>query len=128
MTNTDFTLLPMCQLRVIYGEWTAWSHILEIWVSLAHLGCVDGLTTCTGQIEDDGNWLMQLVADIQVFFEAADANDTEFSLLSVNHEPGTGPSQADQLKATRLKEDWGPFIVHMLKLHAEKEDLEMLMD
>lgn len=59
--------------------------------------------------------------------EDPEASAMEFSCLSVSHEAQQDTSSSEEVRIQRMKEDWSPFIAHMLELHAEKEDIEELL-
>jgi hypothetical protein len=71
---------------------------------------------------------MTSVADIQAQMEDPEASAMEFSCLSVIHGPDMQVTVADEAKVQRMREDWSPFIAHMLRLHAEKGDIETLLE
>ena len=69
-------------------------------------------------------WLPPVLSDIQKQLEAEEVNQLEFSLLrlvSNNEAAGQNPYEEEM---RRYREDWGPFISHMIRLHAERGDLE----
>ena len=59
--------------------------------------------------------------------EDPEASAMEFSCLSVAHEMQQNISNFEETRIQRMKEDWSPFIAHMLELHAEKGDIESLL-
>ena len=80
-----------------------------------------------GVLEDDANWLNMVVPDLQAQWESAAASEFEFSLLSlVKAEGGEEVAEEDQ-KAERMREDWGPLMAYLVKLHAEKGTLEGML-
>lgn len=76
----------------------------------------------TGALEDGDNWLMKTLADLQSQWESAEANQLEFSLLSLTARTEDVAVGEDE-KMMKTRENWGPFIAHMIKLHSEKGDL-----
>jgi len=82
-----------------------------------------------GDLDDDSLWLNMVVPDLQMQWEGASQSELEFSLLSLvsSAEDGAekGKERAEDLeKAIRLREDWGPLIAGLVKLHAERGTLE----
>jgi hypothetical protein len=64
-----------------------------------------------------------IVANIQSQWESAALNQLEFSLLSLISGSDSSSLQADEARMKRTREDWGPFIAHLLRLHAERGDV-----
>jgi hypothetical protein len=59
--------------------------------------------------------------------DGAPQEELGFSLLSLVSSVGEGAAsdEAEDLqKATRLREDWGPLIAGLVKMHAEKGTLQ----
>jgi hypothetical protein len=80
-----------------------------------------------GDLDHDSSWLDMVVPDLQMQWETASQSELEFSLLSLisSAEDGAEREKAAELeKATRMREDWGPLIAGLVKLHAEKGTLE----
>jgi hypothetical protein len=80
-----------------------------------------------GDLDKDSNWLAIVIADLQLQWEGASQSELEFSLLSLVSCEGEGAAREkaeDLEKATRLREDWGPLIAGLIKMHAEKGTLE----
>lgn len=83
-----------------------------------------------GLIDNDASWLDMVVPDLQMQWEGAAQSELEFSLLSLVKRQGgdtveEDKDRAEELdKATRLREDWGPMMAGLVKLHAEKGTLE----
>ncbi len=80
-----------------------------------------------GSIDDTADWLNIVVPDVQMQWQGAAENELEFSLLSLVKSEGGDTEQDDAEnaeKAKRLREDWGPLIAGLVKIHAEKGTLE----
>jgi len=94
-------------------------------------GCVwklDGLQThpCgVGMIRPDQTWVNVAAADLVQQMEAALKEGEACSLMSVAKV--TGSSARQKPEKERKQEDWAPFIEHMLRLHAEKGDLQEML-
>lgn len=80
-----------------------------------------------GDLDKDSNWLATVIPDLQMQWEGASQSELEFSLLSLVSSEGEGAAREkaeDLEKAARLREDWGPLIAGLIKMHAEKGTLE----
>ena len=81
-----------------------------------------------GDLDHDSDWLNMVIPDLQMQWQGASQSELEFSLLSLvssASEEGAETEMTEDLeKATRLREDWGPLIAGLVKLHAEKGTLE----
>ena len=80
-----------------------------------------------GDLDKDSNWLAMVVPDLQTQMDGAPQEELGFSLLSLVSSVGEGAAseEAEDLqKATRLREDWGPLIAGLVKMHAEKGTLQ----
>lgn len=80
-----------------------------------------------GDVAESGGWLFAAIGDLQSQMQSAQTNDMEFSLLSLVHSTTTEDSTTDATDIQRAREDWGPFISHMVRLHAEKGDIREMM-
>ena len=80
-----------------------------------------------GVLEDDANWLNMVVPDLQGQWESAAASEFEFSLLSLVKADGDEEAVEEEQKAGRMREDWGPLMAYLVKLHAEKGTLEEML-
>ena len=76
---------------------------------------------------DNENWLYTAAADLQDHTQQAAASGFEFSLLSLvkRDDNLSAVANADDMRCAR--EDWGPFISHMVQLHAEKGDIKEMI-
>ena len=79
---------------------------------------------CYDSVHD---WLPVVFSDIQTQLEAEAVNQMEFSLLRLVSNPETATRNPFEHQMRRYREDWGPFISHLLRFHAEKGDLEERM-
>jgi hypothetical protein len=102
-------------------------HFVAFVPAEGHLWRLDGLErspTSIGRITDAENWLTMVVPVLEAQFNAAAMNELEFSLLSVVlTEPGMG-DEKDEERTRRVREDWGPMMATMVRIHAEKGDLK----
>ena len=88
---------------------------------------MERLPQTLGDLDKESNWLAMVIADLQMQWQRASQSQLEFSLLSLVSREGKGAEddKAEDLeKATRLREDWGPLISGLIKMHAEKGTLE----
>ena len=88
---------------------------------------------CLGGIGPDQTWLNVAMEDIQGPLFQAQASGDECSLMCVTRDPDAADPSSAYLEAQsvtkdRRQEDWAPFIEHMLRLHAEKGDLQEMLD
>ena len=66
---------------------------------------------------------MKIISDLQEQWSSAEANDLEFSLLSLTTRDASDQDEENE-KMRRTRENWGPFMAHMVQLHAQKGDLK----
>ncbi|KAI1625493.1 ubiquitin carboxyl-terminal hydrolase L5 [Exophiala viscosa] len=92
-------------------------------------GCVwkmDGLEQLPrklGALADGDSWVAMVLPELQAQCETATASAFEFSLLSLTAATDNLGLEANREKMKRVREDWGPFIAQMVRLHAEKGTL-----
>lgn len=77
-----------------------------------------------GELCDGNDWIMMVLPELQATWESASSTTLEFSLLSLTAMTDSSHLVADEEKMARTREDWGPFIAQMIRLHAEKGDLK----
>lgn len=77
-----------------------------------------------GELSDGIDWIMMVLPELQATWESVSSSTLEFSLLSLTAMIDSSSLEADEEKMTRIREDWGPFIAQMVRLHAEKGDLK----
>lgn len=80
-----------------------------------------------GPLDPGTDWIMMTLPVLQATWENAASKATEFSLLSLTSATASSDVESDRLKMARAREDWGPFLAHMTRLHAEKGDLKDLL-
>lgn len=101
-------------------------HFVAFVPAMGQLWRLDGLErkpTSIGQIGDADNWLMMVVPVLEAQFSAAAMNELEFSLLSVVLTSPDAADEKDCERMRRVREDWGPMMATVVRLHAEKGDL-----
>jgi hypothetical protein len=101
-------------------------HFVAFVPAMGQLWRLDGLErepTSVGRIAEGGNWLMMVVPILEAQFNAAAMNELEFSLLSVVLTTPDAADEKDHERMRRVREDWGPMMATLLRLHAEKGDL-----
>ena len=101
-------------------------HFVAFVPAMGQLWRLDGLErepTSVGRIAEGGNWLMMVVPILEAQFNAAAMNELEFSLLSVVLTTPDAGDEKDHERMRRVREDWGPMMATLLRLHAEKGDL-----
>ncbi|KIX01136.1 uncharacterized protein Z518_10202 [Rhinocladiella mackenziei CBS 650.93] len=77
-----------------------------------------------GALSPEDNWVALVLPELQAQWETASTTALEFSLLSLTVMTDSSSLEADRIKMERVREDWGPFIAQMVRLHAEKGDLK----
>jgi ubiquitin carboxyl-terminal hydrolase L5 len=91
---------------------------------------MDGLERCprkVGVLADGDTWVATVLPELQSQLESAMASDLEYSLLSLTAGIGASRYEADARKMTRAREDWGPFLSTLVRIHAEKGTLRDAM-
>jgi Ubiquitin carboxyl-terminal hydrolase, family 1 len=88
-----------------------------------HLWRMDGLQRepeSLGTLSNNGNWLDMAVAELSAQWQSAAENEIEFSLLSLvaAREDGTGRVE-ENVRAGRMREDWGPALAELVRAAAE---------
>lgn len=99
-------------------------HFIAFVPAMGQLWRLDGLErepTSVGKIESE-DWLTMVVPVLEAQFNAAAMNELEFSLLSVALTDAT-VDEKDQEQMRRAREDWGPMMSTLVRLHAEKGDI-----
>jgi hypothetical protein len=69
---------------------------------------------------------MKIIDGLQSQWESAEANQLEFSLLSLTARTEDVETGEDE-KMMKTREDWGPWVAHMVQMHASKGDLKAKM-
>jgi hypothetical protein len=69
---------------------------------------------------------MKIISGLQSQWESAEANQLEFSLLSLTARTEAAATGEDE-KMLKTREDWGPLLAHMVQMHASKGDLKAMM-
>ena len=77
-----------------------------------------------GSVSDGDSWIAVVLPELQAQLESATSYALEYSLLSLTVTNDSSSLKTDQLKMDRVRENWGPFLAQMLKLHAEKGTLK----
>jgi len=78
-----------------------------------------------GELSEGTDWISMVLPELSATWESASSRTLEFSLLSLT--ASTDSEQhavADEQKITRMREDWGPFIAQLVRIHAEIGDLK----
>lgn len=105
-------------------------HFIAYAPALGSVWKMDGMEASPrklGDIDENESWLFAAIADLQAQMHSAATSDVEFSLLSLVRKTQDGDSTAEAHEMGRAREDWGPFISHMVRLHAEKGDIKEMM-
>jgi ubiquitin carboxyl-terminal hydrolase L5 len=81
--------------------------------------------------DSTNNWLFSAISDLQQMMSEATADGFEFSLMALtkrtqdDFDANVVAQEAETMR--RAREDWGPFIAHMINLHSEKGDLKEMI-
>ncbi len=88
---------------------------------------MEALPRKLGTLSEGDSWIAMVLPELQAQWESASTNDLEFSLLSLTALKDTLGLEADREKMERAREDWGPFIAEVVRIHAEKGNLKELL-
>lgn len=90
---------------------------------------MDGLEALPKKLDssETENWLFTAASDLQCQMQMAAASGFEFSLLALVKRHGGMDDANEAANMQRTREDWGPFLSHMVKLHAERGDIRDMM-
>lgn len=105
-------------------------HFIAYAPALGSVWKMDGMETSPrkiGDIAGNDGWLFAAIGDLQNQMQSASSSEHEFSLLSLVRKTEHADSTKEAENMQRAREDWGPFISHMMKLHAEKGDIKEMM-
>ncbi|ETN37909.1 uncharacterized protein HMPREF1541_07532 [Cyphellophora europaea CBS 101466] len=105
-------------------------HFIAYAPVLASAWKMDGMEPLPRKIAGttaEGSWLFAAASDIQSQMASAIADEMEFSVLSLVRRTDTEDQSAEAADMQLAREDWGPFISHLVQLHAEKGDIQDLM-
>ena len=81
-----------------------------------------------GELVDGDSWIAVVLPEIQTQLESATDYALEYSLLSLTAVTDTSSLEEDQVRMQRVREDWGPFLAKLLKIHAEKGTLRNVLE
>jgi ubiquitin carboxyl-terminal hydrolase L5 len=105
-------------------------HFIAYAPALGSVWKMDGMEASPrkiGDMTEGSGWLFVAVADLQAQMQSATASGLEFSLLSLVAKQGANDSAVEVDTMRLAREDWGPFISHMVQLHAGKGDIRVMM-
>ena len=80
-----------------------------------------------GALSDGDSWIAMVLPELQSQWESATNSALEFSLLSLTAMTDSSGLESDAARMMRAREDWGPFIAQMVKIHAEKGSLREML-
>ncbi|EXJ73275.1 uncharacterized protein A1O5_03035 [Cladophialophora psammophila CBS 110553] len=80
-----------------------------------------------GTVDDGDSWIATVLPELQAQLESATTNSLEYSLLSLTALNDAWGLEADKVKVDRAREDWGPFLAQMVRIHAEKGTLRQAL-
>lgn len=106
-------------------------HFVAFVPAMGHVWRLDGLErepTSIGRITEVDNWLTMVVPVLEAQFNAAAMNELEFSLLSVVLTSPDAADEKDSERMRRVREDWGPMMATLVRIHAEMGDIASKLD
>ncbi|ETI25273.1 hypothetical protein G647_04648 [Cladophialophora carrionii CBS 160.54] len=77
-----------------------------------------------GSVSHGDSWVAVVLPELQAQLESATTYALEYSLLSLTAMTNATSLEADKAKMGRTREDWGPFLAQLVKIHAEKGTLK----
>lgn len=89
---------------------------------------MDPLPRKLGALAEGDSWIAMVLPVLQAQWETAATNALEFSLLSLTAKADTLSLGVDMDKMERTREDWGPFLAQMVRLHANKGSLREMLE
>lgn len=81
--------------------------------------------THVGSIEEGQTWLNVTVQDILPLLQEALSADQQCTMMSVSMSEGTAIISNEE--KTKKQEDWAPFIETLIRIHAERGDLNTML-
>lgn len=78
-------------------------------------------------IDEGDSWIAVVLPELQAQLESATTYAAEYSLLSLTAKTDSSNLEADVEKMSRARENWGPFIAQMLKVHAARGTLRQML-
>ncbi|KIW69380.1 hypothetical protein PV04_05260 [Phialophora macrospora] len=87
---------------------------------------MDGLERLPRRLGPVGNgdsWIAVVLPELQGQLESATTYALEYSLLSLTAMTQATSLEADKAKMDRMREDWGPFLAQLVKIHADNGTL-----
>lgn len=103
-------------------------HFVAYVSAHGHVWKLDGMQaepSHVGPIGDGQTWLNVTVQDVMPLLEEALKTGQECTMMSVTRSEGAIMMSEDE--KTRKQEDWAPFIETLLRIHAEKGDLNEML-
>ena len=125
--RTAFTSSRTSQLLMPSGKWMAWSDCLASLVRVLLLA-PPTYANLVGDLEPGDSWLAKSLGDLQGMWEKAVVNQFEVSLLILVERSDVTGVEAEVKQMEQVRQDWGPLITTLLKIHAKRGDLRELMD
>ncbi|RMZ82308.1 hypothetical protein DV738_g1818, partial [Chaetothyriales sp. CBS 135597] len=80
-----------------------------------------------GDITPGDSWISPVLAEVINMRETAAVNQFEMSLLSLVQQLDHSGIAAEADQMDKAREDWGPFLTTLLKLHGQRGDLKEIM-
>ncbi|OAP58644.1 hypothetical protein AYL99_07734 [Fonsecaea erecta] len=88
---------------------------------------LERLPRMLGTVDEGDSWIARVLPELQAQLESAATNSLEYSLLSLTALDDSSGLEVDKVKVERAREDWGPFLAQMVRIHADKGTLKQAL-
>ncbi|RMD41020.1 hypothetical protein DV735_g4131, partial [Chaetothyriales sp. CBS 134920] len=97
-------------------------------IDKAKMDGMEKLPRKLGDISTGDSWISPVLAEVMDMREKAAVNQFEVSLLSLVQRLDDSEIGAEAEQMEQAREDWGPFLTTLLKLHGQRGDLKQIME
>ncbi len=101
-------------------------HFVAYVPANGHVWRMDGLERLPrelGSVGEGDNWVAVVLPELQVQLESVTTYALEYSLLSLTAMTDTSGVKGEEAKMDRMRENWGPFLAQIIRIHAAKGSL-----
>jgi ubiquitin carboxyl-terminal hydrolase L5 len=81
-----------------------------------------------GAVSNGDSWVAVVLPELQAQLESSTEYALQYSLLSLTATNNSTSVEVDQLKMDKAREDWGPFLAQLVKIHAANGTLKPLLN
>jgi ubiquitin carboxyl-terminal hydrolase L5 len=81
-----------------------------------------------GNLSEGDSWVAMVLPELQAQLESATNGALEFSLLALTATTDVSDQDANRETMARMREDWGPFISTLIRIHVENGTLKEALD